>query len=681
MSESFKLVSLAVSSVVALASGTLYLYGIYSPQLIARCGFSAVDSSYLSFAANIGSSIGGFIAGLLIDQFGPQFATGFGALLEFVGFYALYVSYAYKWHKFSVLVVSMICVGFGSVLAYFSTIKVSTVNFAHNKGAANACPVSAYGLAALFYAFISTIFFNDNTGAFLQFVAWFAGVSIGIGVFFVKLIDSEEPETDMEAHHYSGVVDSEDSESDQDNRGLQYLLKGHRGSLAEVNLIRSDSTTSMFSTMSEASSLSGSISSGGSYSSIATSSPIDMPRPDLVAHTRSSVGNSYLSSSPSPQELKARQLSLRHSSTSMNGSPRAGWFGTPKTTSLKDDPILEDAPVVTGVTPGRAMSGSLQVQPSSPPQAGSPGIHTSGSQLSFTAAKVGPSPSSFARKDSANRSTPSMSTPPKEVTGAEIRETLRAKHKHKHKKTVGQHLKGLVTNKLFVCHWFLNALYCATGQIYIYSVGFIVKAQLNNQNLNGGLLKLALMFASSKGDEDLASPYQALQVSVISFANFLGRLLAGLLSDLISKKMGKSRLWVIMIALLVSLMGQLSLVVLNDINSLTLSSLLIGISYGSVYGALPSCMAETFGSRNFATTWSLVGTGPILLFFPLNKYFGKYYDAHSEWVDDGSGDITRVCLQGNGCYSGIFTLTSCMSSLLLFGYLALIRYGGKARKS
>lgn len=704
-----KIISLVVSSLVALASGTPYLYGIYSPQLITQCGFSALTSSYLSFATNVGSSIGGFFAGLLIDGCGTQVATALGGLLEFSGFYILYLNYRYSWHYFAFLLIAMACVGFGSVLAYFSTIKIATINFPHNKGAANACPVSAYGLAALFYASVAAILFSDNTQGLLGFIAVFAGTVIGAGTGFVRTFEQDEnsqinslvPESLVPARGESITIPGDFTPSDsntesdrsfgdavQGQKPFGYLLKGHRGSLAQVNLIRSDSSASLFSTVSDASSVISSSSSSsdssptgyGSTSSTSipstSSFPIDMPyrgdsfssTPDnLVAGVRRESFQpsacSLASYSPSPQELKARQQ-LR--------------MGLPSSASPVGSPGQRHN---SGVL-------SFSARPKVIPPKGIRSHHSSSSTKNSDSA-ISFSPSDSPGKHSSLETFESnhlmekksfQSTPTTTIAknSPKLADNTSKHQHHHHKKHISakDHVISLLTNKLFLLHYVLNAFYCSIGQVYIFSVGFIVKAQVNESRDN---LLETTFFTKMAGllskNDNMAASYQALQVSVISFANFLGRLLAGPLSDFFSKSLKKSRIWVIIIALSISILGQISMLIFNGISALSISSLLIGTSYGAIYGIMPAVVADTFGSRNFATTWALIGTGPITIFLLLSNYFGKDYDNHSELVDDGHDGLTKMCLKGASCYRNVFVINTFICCILFVGYLTLIKVG------
>ncbi|GMG56133.1 unnamed protein product [Ambrosiozyma monospora] len=332
-----KIISLCFCSLVALAAGTPYLYGIYSPQLISRCQFTTSDSSILSFASNIGSSLGGFLAGLFIDSYGVNAAVLLGSGLEFSGFLILYLCYRFRIHSFLLLTLALYNVGFGSVMAFFATIKVSTVNFPNNRGAANSCNVSAYGLAALFYATVSTAFFSGNTQGLLGFIAIFTGVVIGTASIFIRIYENEDDEL-----HHGGILNENEENGDDltgiddlnggskgtsthtENATFQYLLKGHRGSFAQVNLIRSNSTASLFTMSTDASSsisrsssfVSQDLSRSSSFSSnsVSTSDTISAAAISINNNTNNTVNRPFKpfrSGSSSPAQI---QLAMSRSS-------------------------------------------------------------------------------------------------------------------------------------------------------------------------------------------------------------------------------------------------------------------------------------------------------------------------------------------------------------------------------
>lgn len=684
-----KRIALFFSSIAALASGTPYLYGVYSPQLITRCGFSALDSSYLSFAGNIGSSIGGFFAGLIIDKFGVRFGLVLGAFLEFTGFFLFYINYKYALHNFFHLIFSMCCIGFGSVLAYFATIKVATLNFPKHRGFANACPVSSYGLAALFYAFVSTFCFAGNTEGLLKFIALFSGISIAFSSIFIKIYEKDDEDEDDNFIH--DEADNDSSDENEFETGLKYLMKGHRGSFAQVNnIMRNDSASSLFSDISDVSSLmtnsTTSLSRDSSLQSISSLHPISINSQQHVMRSNSNF-------SSSPLDFKAKQSLVRSGSfrmgTSFSSSPRnSRLFGSITQKSQKffltdESPLLPSSG--EGNTRANSSYPSSLVTTSSSTNLASSNTHKTSSDLKNVAQSDHANNSiTGSNLDSLNITNYNSASQASETNLSRINDTTNAstkkvKRNRKKKLTTKEHINQLFHDRIFKSYYVLNAFYCAVGQVYIFGIGFIVRAQVNYYRLHkptSFVLKLALYLSNSSKTADIAVTNQALQVSIISFSNFLGRLISGPASDLIHKKLRMSKIYVVIISLIVLLMGQVSLLLFNKLDYLSLTSFFIGLAYGSIYGTMPSIVADSFGSTHFATTWALLGTGPIAVFLVLSDYFGTYYDSNSEWGYIGDEKV-KICLKGKECYKNVFELNSVICVVLLLGYIWLLIVSAK----
>lgn len=209
-------------------------------------------------------------------------------------------------------------------------------------------------------------------------------------------------------------------------------------------------------------------------------------------------------------------------------------------------------------------------------------------------------------------------------------------------------IKSLVSDKTYLAHYCIVSLTSGMGQMYIYTVGFIVTAQFNyHQSADGS-----------------PSSLQAVQVSTISIAQFFARVVAGLLSDFLYKKLNAQRQWVIIGTIFLICIGQLLLVLTNSIHTITIISLFIGCGYGLLNGTYPAIIADKVGVKSFTTAWGLICSGPLVTLFTLNKYFGVIYDSQSN--DAGQ------CFKGNDCYKGAFDLGIVLSAITLVGTLALI---------
>ncbi|KAH3685428.1 hypothetical protein WICPIJ_003586 [Wickerhamomyces pijperi] len=183
-------------------------------------------------------------------------------------------------------------------------------------------------------------------------------------------------------------------------------------------------------------------------------------------------------------------------------------------------------------------------------------------------------------------------------------------------------------------------LLAALGQMYIYSVGYMTKSLL--------LVKQA--------SSELISSEQAFQVSVLSLANFSGRLLSGFIGDLISNSLKGSRSWNLMIPTVLILLVQIIGYNLQDYSKLWLESMLTGIGYGFTWSSIPQLLIELYGVSSFSFAWGVINLGPIVPGYYFTHLFGRIYDQNLVPADQTTGSA-GVCLLGEICYSGTFKIT------------------------
>lgn len=81
---------------------------------------------------------------------------------------------------------------------------------------------------------------------------------------------------------------------------------------------------------------------------------------------------------------------------------------------------------------------------------------------------------------------------------------------------------------------------------------------------------------------------QLMHVSILSIASFLGRLLSGVGSDFIVKRLGRSRFWCLVGAGLVFCVAQLCAIRIENPHHLWTVSSLTGLGYGVLYGVYPA---------------------------------------------------------------------------------------------
>lgn len=195
------------------------------------------------------------------------------------------------------------------------------------------------------------------------------------------------------------------------------------------------------------------------------------------------------------------------------------------------------------------------------------------------------------------------------------------------------HITKAIRSRVFLKFYVILGCMMAMGQLYIYSVGYIVV-----------ILKEADTHSRmSVGDA------QALQVSTVAIASFLGRLTSGPISDMVRRKLKAQRVWCVAIAACIMALGQYFLTVINTLDGLTIPSFIIGFAFGFVFGTFPAIIADSFGTQGFTTIWGCATTSGLLILMQLSRLFA--HDLKK------NGDSEGVCTLGARCYSGTFIVT------------------------
>lgn len=175
------------SNVVAIGAGTPYVYSFYAPQLLAQCHIPVSRVSTLSLSLNLGSSLLGFFAGIVIDK-NPALSCLIGTLCTFIGYAALH--YCYQTQLSSVFLISaaLCLIGYGSISGFYAAVKCCTTNFPHHRGTAGAFPVSLYALAGMMYSSLCSKLFGDDMSSVFKFLTVICSVGIFIGCLTLEIL-------------------------------------------------------------------------------------------------------------------------------------------------------------------------------------------------------------------------------------------------------------------------------------------------------------------------------------------------------------------------------------------------------------------------------------------------------------------------------------------------------------
>ncbi|QEL63187.1 hypothetical protein CJJ09_005383 [Candidozyma auris] len=199
-------------------------------------------------------------------------------------------------------------------------------------------------------------------------------------------------------------------------------------------------------------------------------------------------------------------------------------------------------------------------------------------------------------------------------------------------------LAECLTHRVFWAHFALIAIFQGLGQMYIYTVGYILKA-----------VHYYFTHATVETTSDLPSldSLQAIHVSLIAIGSFTGRLSSGPFGDFLVNKHGWTRHSVLVLALLLMGAGHSALIYPIDRHSsslwscnvkLAFISAIIGYAYGFGFTTLPAIISDLFSMKNYSFLWGIMysSTVPGLPFSPsslaptIKKRTGEEAEAYSQ---------------------------------------------------
>ena len=146
---------------------------------------------------------------------------------------------------------------------------------------------------------------------------------------------------------------------------------------------------------------------------------------------------------------------------------------------------------------------------------------------------------------------------------------------------------------------------------------------------------------------------QLFHVSVISFFSFCGRLLSGIGSDVLVKKLHTSRFWCLVASGSIFMCAQIAALNVENPHFLIFVSGLTGLAYGVLFGVSPSVVADAFGVHVLASNWGIMMLGPVLFGNVFNVCYGRIFDHNS--LRDGEGEFR--CTKGLACYRNAYWVT------------------------
>ncbi|KAK7053757.1 NmrA domain-containing protein [Favolaschia claudopus] len=218
--------------------------------------------------------------------------------------------------------------------------------------------------------------------------------------------------------------------------------------------------------------------------------------------------------------------------------------------------------------------------------------------------------------------------------------------------------------------WLLFAnlsLLSGTGLMYINNVGSMSQALFAQGN--------------PEYDEIKAAQFQATQVSTISIMNFAGRIVIGVISDILKNRFGFPRSYSLLLVSSLFFCSQILAAQITDVTNLWKASTLVGLSYGTIFGLFPTVCIEFFGLLHFSENWGYLSLSPLVGGNLFSIAFGRNLDAHEPGETTATVQATAAraanavahqCFEGRSCYVATLglTTTACFIAILLSGISA-----------
>ncbi|GAA5866610.1 hypothetical protein JCM8547_005475 [Rhodosporidiobolus lusitaniae] len=201
----------------------------------------------------------------------------------------------------------------------------------------------------------------------------------------------------------------------------------------------------------------------------------------------------------------------------------------------------------------------------------------------------------------------------------------------------------------FYLIFLFNGLCAGIGLTIINNLGTIVRSLAQHAEHPPSARQIALT--------------QSRLVSLLSFCNFLGRLISGFGSDHLvhhhNQQRRLPRVWWLCLTSTLFLLSQLAFMSVTSVDTLAGPTVLVGLAHGALFGISGIIGLERFGMANFSTNNGILALAPAFFGQSTNLIFGRIYDSHTS--SSPSTRSTGSCAAGRACYLSALHLTTGMA--------------------
>ncbi|KAJ7886216.1 major facilitator superfamily domain-containing protein [Mycena olivaceomarginata] len=192
-----RITTLLASLIVAVGSGTNYVFSAYSPQLAARLNINHTQLNIVALAANVGVYSSGPFWGRIVDSRGPRIPLSFAFVFLFFGytgirhFYNVGVENGATVSSLSLalLIACSFMTGTGGNAGFTGAINSTAKSFPDKaRATTTGIVLSGFGLSAFFFSTLAHVLFPGDTSSFLLLLSLGTALTSIIGLFLVRTI-------------------------------------------------------------------------------------------------------------------------------------------------------------------------------------------------------------------------------------------------------------------------------------------------------------------------------------------------------------------------------------------------------------------------------------------------------------------------------------------------------------
>ncbi|KAG6375350.1 major facilitator superfamily domain-containing protein [Boletus reticuloceps] len=190
-----RIITLLGSVLVALSSGTNYIYSAYAPQLGARLRVSHTQQNIIGLAGNMGVYTSGPVWGRIVDHKGPRIPLIGASICLLVGYLGIKQMYddgvgsaatVSPLHLASLVACSFMT-GLGGNAGLGAAMNTTAKSFPPSaRATTTGLVLSGFGLSAFWFSLLAHTLFPGDTSAFLSILAFGTAIPMIIGLFIVK---------------------------------------------------------------------------------------------------------------------------------------------------------------------------------------------------------------------------------------------------------------------------------------------------------------------------------------------------------------------------------------------------------------------------------------------------------------------------------------------------------------